>query len=135
MSEEYRVNRKICQLLDGGTRTLDRRIEDRLHAARQGALLRHQQAIAAGELRLAGSGGLIVGIPRYARVLFAAIAFSVGIFATYATTTYLERLQQAEEAAEIDSALLADEIPFNAYLDQDFLEWLDHLAQDESSQG
>jgi hypothetical protein len=59
----------------------------------------------------------------------------VGIFATYATTTYLERLQQAEEAAEIDSALLADEIPFNAYLDQDFLEWLDHLAQDESSQG
>lgn len=134
MSDEYQFNRKIFQLLDSGNQSMDRRITSRLHAARQTALARHQQVSVSG-LQLAGVGFGALGGGGYRRTLLAAIALVVGVFVAYATTSYLQQLEHATETAAIDTALLADEIPFNAYLDQDFLEWLDHLAQYESSQG
>lgn len=39
--------------------------------------------------------------------------------------------QKAAENAEIDSALLADDLPINAYLDKGFQAWLsEHSSQD-----
>jgi hypothetical protein len=39
--------------------------------------------------------------------------------------------RDAAELAEIDSALLSDEVPPSAYTDQGFMEWLHHLSEQE----
>ena len=44
---------------------------------------------------------------------------------------FWQNLQTASELAEIDSALLSDEVSPGAYLDQGFMEWLNHLSQQE----
>lgn len=122
---------RIRRILDHGAANLPAAMARRLHEAREKALARHR----AEEPALAGAG---YASPRFAmegptaqtRVLLAALALIVGgAISTY----YWNRFQQAAEQATIDSALLADEIPFNAYLDQDFLKWLDNLAAQETS--
>jgi Na+-translocating ferredoxin:NAD+ oxidoreductase RnfE subunit len=64
-----------------------------------------------------------------ARSLLAVMALSVGIMGTY----YWNAFQQSQEFEEIDSALLADELPPSAYLDRGFHVWLER-ASDSSSQ-
>lgn len=128
MNEEAQFPRQIQQLLEEGTRDISPGALRRLHEARSQALAR--QRVAVGKLAMAGAGGIAMDmIPSYGRKLLAVAALLVGITSTY----YWQEFERAAEHAEIDSALLADEIPFNAYLDQDFLAWLDHLAQNESS--
>ena len=62
------------------------------------------------------------------------MALTVGAVGAY----YWNTFDQAVEHAEIDSALLADEVPFNAYIDQGFMAWLEQLKDsansDDSSQ-
>jgi hypothetical protein len=64
-----------------------------------------------------------------ARMLLAVLALSVGATGTY----YWNAFEQAREYEEIDSALLADELPPSAYLDRGFHAWLER-ASDSSSQ-
>lgn len=132
MSQDQQLTHRIRDLLDAGVDSFDEKLAVRLHKARQGALAR-QRPVAAGRLGVAGLGNLSIdAVPAYARALLATIALVLGI----AFVQYWQEMQQAAENAEVDSALLADEIHFNAYLDQDFLEWLDQRAQEEdSSQG
>ncbi|WIM05510.1 MAG: DUF3619 family protein [Candidatus Nitricoxidivorans perseverans] len=132
MNEEFRIASQICRVLDHGVEGLPSAVTSRLREARQGALA-HQRATA-DDLITAGVGngsrGFPVGRP-YAnvRILLAALALMIGAAGTYQWNQF----QKAAEHAEIDSALLADEIPFNAYLDQDFLKWLDNLAQEQEA--
>lgn len=133
MNEEFRIASQIRRVLDHGLENLPSAVTSRLREARQGALA-HQRTTA-DDLVTAGAGnggirGLLVGRP-YAnvRTLLAALALMIGAAGTYQWNQF----QKAAEHAEIDSALLADEIPFNAYLDQDFLKWLDNLAQEQEA--
>jgi hypothetical protein len=61
--------------------------------------------------------------------LIAAMALVIGATGTY----YWNAYEQAQEYEEIDSALLADELPPSAYLDRGFHAWLER-ASDSSSQ-
>jgi hypothetical protein len=129
MSYELEFAYRIRRALDQGTDNLDARTTTRLRKSRQAALDHLKAPV--GVLGLAGIGGFSTEhLSHQARGLVAAMALLIGAVGTY----YWNSFEQAAERAEIDSALLADEVPFNAYLDQGFVEWLDHQAQDNDSE-
>jgi hypothetical protein len=81
-------------------------------------------------LRIAGIGqNFELSLFSHARSLLADMALCVGATGTY----YWNAFEQAREYEEIDSALLADELPPSAYLDRGFHAWLER-ASDSSSQ-
>lgn len=132
MNDDRMISR-IRQVLDHGVDRIAPAVAMRLHEARQRALAR--QRISVGGLGLAGAGQgsghfVLDELAAHARALLLALVLLAG----GVTSAYQwNQFQKASEHAEIDSALLADEIPFNAYLDQDFLQWLDHLAQEQET--
>lgn len=128
MNEDTEFGYKARQILNQGLNSLDRKVTARLHQARQIAL--NRQRVPVRNLRLAGIGRSIESafFP-YARSLLAVMALTVGAMGTY----YWNAFEQAREFEEIDSALLADELPPSAYLDRGFQAWLER-ASDPSSQ-
>lgn len=124
MNNEYEVGRKIAQSLQQGLSGLDQALVLRLATARQRALERQKTAVAG--LSLAGArhifGDLL--LPG-ARALVAITGLTLGVIGVY----YWNAFEQADENEEIDSALLADELPVAAYTDQGFQAWLEHTSQ------
>lgn len=128
MNDNLQFAYRVRQALNQGTQTLAPLTATRLQEARSKALARHQPAV--GGLSLAGFGRIATeSLSGHVRVLLAALALMIGAASSY----YWNNIQRATEHAEIDSALLADEVPFSAYLDQGFVEWLDRIAQEEDS--
>lgn len=130
MKDELRFGYRIRQLLDRDASQVDDAVADRLFTAREEALTRQRGVVA--ELSMAG-GGHVATEPAfgYLRLILATMALSIGAAGSY---FYWNTFEQATENAEIDSALLADEVPFSAYLDQGFIRWLDHVSQQEDSE-
>jgi hypothetical protein len=132
-SSKDQLAHRICDVLDQGTATLDEKAIARLREIRHAALER--QAHSAPVFSLAGIGhgieqaGHFFGdsLHNHYRGILAAIALLVGALGA----DLWQNAQQATELAEIDSALLSDEVPPGAYTDQGFLEWLEHLTSDE----
>lgn len=128
MNDDTEFGYKARQLLNQGLDSLDPDVAGRLHVARQTAL-NNQRALVRG-LRLAGIGHSVeLAFFSNARNLLAVMALTVGAMGTY----YWNAFEQVQEYEEIDSALLADELPPSAYLDRGFHAWLER-ASDSSSQ-
>ena len=128
MNEDTEFGYKARQILNQGVDTLDRKVAERLHQARQAAL--NLQRVPVGGLRMAGIGHTLeVAFFSNARNLAAVMALSVGAMGTY----YWNAFEQAQEYEEIDSALLAGDLPPSAYLDRGFHAWLER-ASDSSLQ-
>ena len=125
MNEDTELGYRTRQILNQGVDSLDRRIVDRLHNARQIAL--NCQKVPVAGMRLAGAGsGFDVSLFASARNLVAIAALLVGATGTY----YWNAFEQAREYEEIDSALLADELPPSVYLDRGFQAWLELASSD-----
>jgi len=120
---------KVRHALEHGTDNLDATTCKKLQSARQNALA-HQKTGIVG-LSLAGAGHFTSDIllPQ-ARTLVALSALVIGVVGTY----YWNNFQQAEDNEEIDSALLAADLPINAYLDHGFHAWLEQPSASEPSQ-
>ncbi len=115
----------IRRVLDQGVVNLDRKVLTRLYDARQDALLHHQSVSA---LSMAGIGHFVIEpLQGHFRGILAVFALAIGAMGVQ----FWQNLQTASELAEIDSALLSDEVSPGAYLDQGFMEWLNHLSQQE----
>lgn len=124
MNPENEFGYKVRQVLNLGTESLDLNTAKRLQAARQVAL-GHQRMPVRG-LQLAGTGHFITDtMLSHARMIIAAMALCIGASGSYVWSLY----DQADEFAEIDSALLADDLPPAAYLDYGFRAWLDRSSQ------
>lgn len=123
MNERDFANR-IKHYLDLGAARVDSRAATRLYEARLKAL--SHAAIADARVSLTGGSqsSLDDVLPR-GRTLIAviALALAVGGF------SYWNALEHAAELAEVDTALLADELPIDAYLDSGFDEWLKHSSE------
>lgn len=119
--DEQQLGYKLRQVLNLGTDYLDHGTREKLRAARQHALMHQKPAIA--RLSIAGVGHYAAEIllPQ-ARSLIALVALAIGVVGTY----YWNTFQEADANEEIDSALLSDELPINAYLDHGFSAWLEH---------
>lgn len=124
MRHEEHFARQVCRSLELGTRELDPGVTERLRAARERALAHRQ--IASASVIATGTGGAVMqfgGDEKHhpVRTLLAIFALLLGVVFAY----YWNAFEQANENEEIDSALLAEELPPNAYLDRGFQAWLE----------
>ncbi|MRR49519.1 MAG: DUF3619 family protein [Rhodocyclaceae bacterium] len=119
-NEELQIAYKVRQALNHGVEHLDSATAKRLFEARQQALAHHRGVV--GGLQLAGVGPMIAETFHHGRRLLAVLALALGVVGTY----YWNQFEQASENEEIDSALLADDLPPSAYLDRGFQAWLEH---------
>jgi hypothetical protein len=133
MSPEEQFSRHLCRVLEQGTRDFDTTVSERLRAARERALARHSIALEPVTILGAGSTALRLGSgdeKHPFRMFFAILALLLGVCTAY----YWNGFDQASENEEIDSALLADDLPPNAYLDQGFQAWLEKRSSESSEE-
>jgi hypothetical protein len=123
---EHEIAKKITAYLDRGSTEIKAGTAFKLQRARQLALSRlGQQTEQAPALALSGAGGGTFGERRFladAR-LWIGVLLIVGGVLGY---RYWEQTQQARDIEETDAAILASELPIEAYLDQGFEAWLKH---------
>lgn len=123
MSREEQFARQICRVLDRGTEELDHGIAEHLRAARERAL--QHQHVAMFSPAIVGAGGTaLLGRDEEKHPLRTALAI-MALLLGVALSYYWNGFSQASENEAIDSALLADDLPPNAYLDKGFQAWLE----------
>ncbi|MBA3903606.1 MAG: DUF3619 domain-containing protein [Rhodocyclaceae bacterium] len=124
--KEQEFAHRIRHHLNLGADGIDRATADRLFKARQNAL--EHQKVATSQLSLAGIGNIAADVMLpHARTVIALLGLMLGV----AGVSYWNDYQQAAEYEEIDSALLADDLPINAYLDKGFHAWLDQPSSQQ----
>ena len=128
MNQDTEFGYKARQILNKGLDGLDNKVAVRLQLARQTALDRQRMPLRSLQFATIGQG-VEFGVGPLARNFLAALALTIGAMGTY----YWNAFEQAQEYEEIDSALLADELPPSAYLDKGFHAWLER-GSDSSSQ-
>ena len=118
---EMQFGNKVRQVLNRGLAGVDDTTAERLRAARERALARQRPepspALAWADNVLGGGGGGFAW-----RLILA-----LGVALVLGAALYLYNWQQnqrVEELEEIDTALLTDELPIDAYLDRGFQNWL-----------
>jgi hypothetical protein len=133
VSSEEQFAQQLCRALDQRTSALDPVVTERLRAARMRALER--QTVTATDTQIIGAGGTASlmqaghdGAGHPWRTLFVILAMIIGMSVAY----YWNSFDEADANEEIDSALLADELPPKAYLDPGFQAWLSHYAQESA---
>lgn len=132
MTPEQQFARQICRVLDLGTRSLDHGIVENLRAGRERAL--HRRLSFSQDFAIAGAGGAAVQFGsgnggRSLGTLLSILALVLGVSLSY----YWNGFTQASINVEVDSALLAGDLPPSAYLDRGFQAWLETLPADSSS--
>ncbi|MDP5241203.1 DUF3619 family protein [Uliginosibacterium sp. 31-16] len=118
-TEEREFGQYIRHKLNLGLTQLNEPVVSRLHAARQAALAR--QPAAAASLSLAGAGRHTwAWCEDNVRPFLMALSLAAAIVCG----NYLMSAQRMDELEDIDSALLTDDLPIEAYLDNGFHSWL-----------
>ena len=118
---ESDVGRKVAHLLDNGLDHIKQGTMNRLESARRASLENYhvvEAMVDAGQGASARTGS---DWHSGTRKLLSAIAL---VFAL-ASVVYWQALQQGDENEEIDIMLLVDDLPIDAYLDDEFDAWLD----------
>ena len=128
-NEEQQFAYRIRQILNKGTDTLAPEVVARLLISRRKAMNPMLQEAAVTRLSLAGMDGWTLNLRPLTRILAMALALSVGGIGSY----YWNQFSEAAENEEVDSALLSDELPPDAYVDSGFKTWLQR-ASDSSQQ-
>jgi hypothetical protein len=120
MNQQDELAARIARLLDDGTAQIGPGQRERLSEARRLALSRRQSR---RELVPAWAGGFseftersLLGV-RYVIPVAALVLGLLGV-------VYVNTGTVSTDMADIDAALLTDELPINAFLDQGFDSWL-----------
>jgi hypothetical protein len=126
MNEERYASR-VRQALNHGLKDISPASARRLEAARHLAMSR--QKATAAQLVAAGSGHFHLGLGQHSRrvrQVLAILALLLGMWISF----YMDSVRYVSALEEVDSALLSDDLPPEAFLDNDFFEWL----KDDSSE-
>ena len=124
MNEQDELGRRISRLLDETARDVAPATRERLAAARRKALARHAELTVTSRGWVPAWAGSfsrfteqsVLGV-RYLLPLAALVLGLLGV-------VYVHNGTVSSDIADIDMGLLTDELPINAYLDQDFESWL-----------
>jgi hypothetical protein len=121
MNEERYASR-VRQALNHGLKDIPPASARRLEAARHLALSRQRQEVP--QLALAGNHGRrhfhFMSDNRHLRQILAVLALLFGMWISF----YLDSVNYISAIEEVDSALLSDDLPPEAFLDNDFFKWL-----------
>lgn len=124
----YRVRHALNEKLD----ELPASTTDRLAAARQAAMARKKAhvpvRVTQSELATAGAGGFFSSRFNWLGRMSVAVpllVLGVGMVGLY----QYEEQQRIAELAELDAAVLSDELPLSAYLDNGFNAYLESSEQ------
>jgi hypothetical protein len=124
LQTEREIGLFIRRKLNATTAELDAKLTDRLFLARQAALA-VQPAIASRRVASHVGSGLLA----WSTENFRPFAVATVLVLTLMSGNYMMSAQHISEMEEIDSALLADDLPINAYLDSGFGSWLADSSQ------
>jgi len=117
---------RIRKLLNRGVHELDPATTERLRAAREQALARQKAPALALAPAYAGKAPAFLSFPALApqrhMLLALLFCFSIAVAGLYGYSDYHVRA-----IGEIEIALLADDLPVEAFLDKGFEEWLQNL--------
>lgn len=119
LTAEHEFTRKLGHALSSSVRNLDSSVTQRLHAARQIALAHQAPSTRVSVLALAGqknSFWFMTSLQPLVMAFLLALAILAG--------NTLMSDQRISDLEDIDSALLTDDLPINAYLDSGFRSWL-----------
>ncbi len=129
LSSQDRFGRQVATRLSHGSDALGNDINERLRVARQQALARRKAVAVAGLVRSGGSAALQFGAGMSAWWARAASALPLLALAAGLLTIHIvQNEDRANELAEVDAALLTDDLPTAAYTDPGFLQFLKTAA-------
>jgi len=122
--QNHELAEKIVKLLNQSTHQMNAQTATKLLEARKEALAHFQEKPA--RAWTSSWATVVVGcitepFSHNLRAGFVLLAFLVAVAGVVAWQTMS---QQGSETAELDQALLTDELPINAYLDKGFDSWL-----------
>lgn len=123
-ARQHQFGRRVARRLDAGSADLPYHVTERLRAARMQALAQRKLEPAqvvvgnGGQAALRDGGGLRL----WQRLVSALplVALAAGLIALHVELND----QRARELAEVDAALLTDDLPPEAYADPGFLQFL-----------
>ncbi len=118
---EERYGFRVRQALNHGLTDIPPAASRRLEAARHLALSHQKQAAPQTALAGLGNASFRTGTyTPYLKQILAVFALLLGMWISF----YWHSVQYVTEIEEVDSALLTDDLPPDAFLDNDFFEWL-----------
>jgi hypothetical protein len=124
---EMHFGNRIRQLLNQGLR-LDARQAERLRAARERAIAaRRPEPVGA----LAWADNLLGGFGGWSGLSLRLVAPLVALLVAMAALYTWQQNRVISDFEEIDSMLLTDDLPIDAYLDRGFQNWLKTRASEE----
>lgn len=115
--------RRVAVHLSAAARGVDGDIAERLRLARERALAAHRPAQPGFGAKIGSALRRL--FPPMMRPAAVAAAILVAVLAGDYWTTWL----RVSEMEEVDTALLIDDLPIDAYLDSDFKAWLQDDSQ------
>jgi hypothetical protein len=126
---EHLFGKKVRQVLNRGLLGIDDGVARRLQAGRERALSRQRPgrspAFAWADNVLGRFGGGWTTLTLYAALSLAVLAGAAAGLYTW------QQNQRIAELEEIDSQLLTDDLPIDAYLDRGFQNWLKKLSAEQ----
>lgn len=129
-TKELEFARQLRRALDENAASLPPATADRLAAARRIALARKKPEPAAAPVFVPALAGMPAGLPqtpqrRPSPLRRFALAWPlVALVVSLVAIAYWEDQQRTAELADIDAAMLSDDLPLNAYLDHGFNAYL-----------
>lgn len=120
MNEE-RYGYRVRQALNHGLKDIPPAASRRLEAARHLALSRQKQT--APQMALVGFGGASFRLGSHVPYLKQILAIAALLFGMW-IAFYWHSVEYVTALEEVDSALLTDDLPPDAFLDNDFFTWL-----------
>lgn len=124
MSEPEEVGRKVARLLDCGLDDIKQSTLNRLQSARRASLENYHMAEAVVNVGQGARGASTRGGHDWHSRTGRWLSVITLLFAL-AGVLYWQSFQQSDENEEIEIMLLVDDLPIDAYLDDEFDEWLD----------
>lgn len=136
VNREHEFALKVRRALDERATALPAATTDRLAAARRAALARKKPEAATAPVFVPAFAGAYGTTPAslppagrpyasFARRLLRAWPLAL-LLAGLVGIAYWEDMQRTAELADIDAAMLSDDLPLNAYLDHGFNAYLSH---------
>jgi glucose-6-phosphate isomerase len=126
MNEEE-FSKKLIHLVEEDVNNLRPEVVLRLRQSRERALA-HAQQHRASSFGLSGNALHRASWFSHHRVMWAAILFAVILLLTTGIWQ-ISMKQQTDDVSEIDAALLTDDLPVHAYLDNSLVQWVKNPSQ------